>query len=213
MGKVSLPTKSGTLVAMCDDEVEDLTLEMLQVVAGFEGRGRGLANGVRVQFGWSELTLKHVDGEIVVHEPDFAEDPEGGLRDDVTCTVTVSAAMAGTVQAVGVVPVDLRFDDALAIAPGCLEEPDLYLLRSAPRGENSGWFIGPANAPPGSEEAGAEFEGRYVWELLHERPALLAALALPPGYLVLFSGDEMVSVSPPEGEGENPDAAGGAPAE
>jgi hypothetical protein len=68
------------LVARCDDAFAPQARSLLEAVASSHGQGKGLADGVAVQFGWSVLTLRGRGDELLVCEPDFAGDPFYHLR-------------------------------------------------------------------------------------------------------------------------------------
>src|SRR5262249_22203600 len=80
---------------------------------------------------------------------------------------------------------------------GCLSEPQVFLERiEAPQGD-SGWFIGLVEPELGAQP---KYEAVPLAALVALRPALLAACALPPGYLAVFSHDELVAVVNAAGE-------------
>ena len=66
---------------------------LLDLVAASLAEGLKLEDGVRVEVGWSVLTLRQArDGEFVLYEPNFDGDPFTQLRSDLTTTLTVIAA-------------------------------------------------------------------------------------------------------------------------
>src|SRR5262249_23483535 len=157
----------------------------LHAVASFRGRGKGLADGVTVQFGWSVLTLRQRGGELLVCEPDFGGDPFTEVREDVTCTLAVLVGQAAVINPPGVEPVEVRFDETVLLAKGCLAQRRVYLQRSAPRPGDSGWYVGPVDGPAPGQKA-EDFETLYVFELLSRRAALLQGLGLPPAFLAVL---------------------------
>ncbi len=85
----------------------------------------------------------------------------------------------------------------VVLVAGCTAEAQVFVERiEAPAGD-SGWFIGlvepELGAPP-------QYEAVPLAALVSLRPALLAACALPQGYLAVFSHDELVAVVNPAGE-------------
>src|SRR5262249_25141346 len=73
MARQALPVGDMELVACCDDAFAVQTRSLLEAVASL--KGKGLADGVTVQFGWSVLTLRRRGDELLVCEPDFDGDP------------------------------------------------------------------------------------------------------------------------------------------
>jgi hypothetical protein len=184
------------LVARCDDAFATQAGSLLEAVASFQSQGKRLADGVHVQFGWSLLTLRRRGGDLVVCEPDFDGDPFHEIREDVTCTLRVLMGQVAVVQRLGLVPVEIRFDDKVVLAKGCLAQRRVYLQRSQPRPGDSGWYVGPVDGPA-PEQKPENYEAIHVFELLHRRAALLRVLALPARYLVIFDGDEVQGIADP----------------
>jgi hypothetical protein len=185
------------LRARCSEALAPQAESLLQAVAGFEAQGRGLADGVTVQFGWSVVRLRDLGRELAVYEPDFAGNPLRNWRDDVTCTLVTLASQAIFLNGLPVQPTDFRFDQKLVVRTGCLFEPGLVAHRREPAGPgDSGWYLGPADPGEGEPEA-EELESRYVYELLRLRPTVLDVLGLPAGYMVIFNGDQVETVLDP----------------
>jgi hypothetical protein len=105
MGRHALRVGDVELVARCDDAYARQAGSLLEAVASFRGKGKGLADGVTVQFGWSLLTLRQRGKELVVCEPDFDGDPLTAVREDVTCTLAVLVGQAAVVNRLDVEPV------------------------------------------------------------------------------------------------------------
>jgi hypothetical protein len=89
------------------------------------------------------------------------------------------------------------WQDKVVLVAGCLTEPQVFLERIESPPGDSGWFVGlvepELGAPP-------HYEAMPLAALMALRPALLTASALPPGYLAVFSHDELVAVVDPTGE-------------
>src|SRR5438270_5401230 len=86
------------LVVRCDDAYARQAESLLDVVARFRGEGKGLADGVTVQFGFSLLTLKRRGDQLLVCEPDYGGDPFHAIREDVTCTLAVLLGQAAVIN-------------------------------------------------------------------------------------------------------------------
>jgi hypothetical protein len=184
------------LVARCDDGLAVQARSLLELLAGLRGRGKGLADGVTVQFGWSVLTLRRRGKKLLVCEPDFDGDPFHDLREEVSCTLSVLVGMTAVVNRLGVKPVEARFDDKVVLAKSCLAERRVYLQRSEPRPGDSGWYLGPVDRPAPKKHPDS-YESLFVFELRRRRASSLQVLALPPGYLAVFDGDEVEAIVDP----------------
>lgn len=166
---------------------------LLDEVASFAGPGRGLADGVFVQVGWSLLQLRQDGGELAVCEPDFDGNPLRDFRDDVTRTLTVLARQNLLHKHLGIERTPVRYDDKVVFAKGSLFERRVYAQRQQPREGDSGWYVGrvdDGNGPPGRDD----LEARYLFQLLDSRPRLLDIAALPEGYIVVFDGETIEAV-------------------
>ena len=184
------------LVARCDDGLAVQARSLLELLAGLRGKGKGLADGVTVQFGWLVLTLRRRGKKLLVCEPDFDGDPFHDLREEVSCTLSVLVGMTAVLNRLGVNGLSARFDDKVVAAKGRLAERRVYLQRSKPRPGDSGWYVGPVDGRV-PEKKPASYESLYVYELLRRRPNLLRVLALPPGFLAVFDGDEVEAIVDP----------------
>lgn len=185
------------LRARCADALAAQAEWLLGVVASFDGRGKGLADGVSIQLGWSLLRLRQDGSELAVCEPDFAANPFEQVRDDVTRPLTVQTRQNAVLARLGIEGTPVRFDDKVIAKKGCLAEPRVYAQRQEPDDGDSGWYVGPVGGPDG--QPGVEdLEAWYVFQLLAVRPALLDVFMLPEGYLVVFDGERIDSVVDPD---------------
>jgi hypothetical protein len=193
MGKHTLRVETLKLVACCDDAFATQAESMLEAVASFRDKGRGLGDGVTVQFGWSLLTLRQRGDELIVCEPDFDSDPLTRIREDVTCTLAVLTGQAAVINLLGVEPEEVHFNDWVLVYRGCLDEQRVFLYRHEREPEVSGWSVDPVDSPlPEVKEENFEF--LRVFELLSRRPELLKVMGLPEGYMVFFKGDRIDAV-------------------
>lgn len=185
-----------TLVVQCNAALARQAEWLLDTVSGFKDRGKGLVDGATVQVGWSILTLEQRGAELVVCEPDFAGDPLTGRVDDVSTTLTVLMHQRDLLARLKVAGTPALFNDKIILSRGALDESHIYLERSDPRPGDSGWYLGPVagDAPDEDADPNEVYESRYVYQLLRQRPRLIEVLALPPGYLVVFTGDEIEAV-------------------
>lgn len=153
-----------------------------------------LCPGTRIRFGWSVLTLREEnDGGLIVCEPDFANNPLRDVRPELSTTLDILAQQTAFARRVGVVPVDVTFDQYIIVSRGSLASDVLHLLRLTSSGaDDSGWSIssGDQELSPDNPE---NFDPKRVYELLALRPAVLPVLILPPGFAAVLDRDDTVS--------------------
>jgi len=108
--------------------------------------------------------------------------------DEVTC----QQAALKTAYELGLEPALPDWNAKVLLVAGCWQTAQVYLERVAAEEEDdSGWFIGPVQPLLG---AVPQYQALPLAALIALRPGLLAACALPQGYLAVFSGDELVAV-------------------
>lgn len=183
-----------TVVARCAPEQALEARTMIERGFGpLAGRKPGLEGAV-VVFGWAAYRLERREGQLVVCEPDFDEDPRR-FRPDVTASLRVVARQVGLVKMLGVKPEGCRFDDKIVADRAALRAREVYLHRTGPaKGGDSGWYMGRADAKgkPSAEEL-AGFLSCGLVRLGRER--LLDVLALPVGYIARFEGDTLMGIA------------------
>ena len=185
------------LLAECSAEHERRAASVLET---FERLGP--RPGLQVRFGWSLLRLAEEGEALRVTEPDFAAWPEERWVPTIDVTLEVLAAQTALLREVGVDGEDAFFDQKVIAAPGALEESDIFLRRGDRLSEeDSGWLLGTLEDPEALTR-GQGLEGVTIASLAGRRRALLQALALPAGFLVIFSGDSVVQVLRAEPETE-----------
>ncbi|GEN09980.1 hypothetical protein SAMN05443572_107115 [Myxococcus fulvus] len=179
------------VVLHCEDDAEEQAEWVLGVLARLPPGG--LLPGRTLRFGWSNLRLDPRGTSLVVTEPDFAGNPMTGWRDDITVTLRVQGRMLETTQTVGCDPLFPRYGDRVDALPGWEVSSRLAVARiRAPEATDSGWLI----IPPGAA-TGQEPESLPLYALLHRRPALLSALALPVGWVAEFEDDALLGYGRP----------------
>jgi len=180
-----------TLLVQCEEPLARQAEWLLDLLGRRSAEGLDLRDGRSIQVGWTILKLRERKGGLVVCEPDYSGDPFSDEREDLTASLLVQAQQNDILKRLGEKGEAAVFQDKIVLAKGCLREQRVYLERTpgAPEGD-SGWYIGPAE----DREAERELEALYVYQLLRVRPALMQVLALPPGYLVVFDGDNLEAV-------------------
>ncbi|WP_426340091.1 immunity protein Imm33 domain-containing protein [Pseudoduganella sp. S-14] len=183
---------------------------LISLLHDMHSQGSALSDGQRLQLGFSVLTARQgMDGEISLWEPDFDRNPFEDLREGVNVTMALLAQQTGFVRRARAQPTGISFQDKIVLTRGALQAGSIYLERSAPDPgkQDSGWFIGLRG-----NDSCEELEAIFAFQLLHQRPTLLAVLALPPGFMVFVEGEEIVGVANERNEPVNmylaPDAAG-----
>jgi hypothetical protein len=189
-------TIDGTVLHLsCEPALEPQAQEVFDALARAHGKKK-LAAGSKVHVGWTTLSLAAQGSGLQVREPDYEKNPERGTLADLSGTLTVLSWQRDVLARVGVEGVAIDFLENVVVAAGALDEPQVQLLRSPDAGAgDSGWSISHVD----EDEEEDALESLRVCDLLHARPAVLQALTLPPGYLVVFDGDEIQSVDDPSG--------------
>ncbi|TKC97263.1 hypothetical protein [Polyangium fumosum] len=192
--EVSAGIGGTTVVARCASEQALEARTMIERGFGpLAGRKPGLEGAV-VVFGWAAYRLERREGQLLVCEPDFDEDPRR-FRPDVTASLRVVARQVGLVKMLGIKPEGCRFDDKIVADRAALHAPAVYLHRTGTaKGGDSGWYMGRAEAKekPSPEEL-AGFMSCGLVRLGRER--LLDVLALPVGYIARFDGDTLLGIA------------------
>jgi hypothetical protein len=192
-----------TVVVRCDDSMEARARWLADTMAEYFVRGRGLGDGSFVEVGWSILRLaRQPDASLLVQEPDFGKNPFQEFRDEVTTTLKVLSAQENLHGQLGVQSTRCRFDQKVVLRKDVLSETSIIAIRQDPTERDSGWYIGPADTTrPASPPPVEDLEAIYLYQLIELRPSLLVAMALPAGYMVKWSGDEIQAMA--DGENRN----------
>jgi hypothetical protein len=183
-----------TVLANCAPELEAQADWLLDLFARMHESGRLMQEGKRVQVGWSILILRRSTSadELVICEPDFAHNPFVDVVEDVTSTLRVLVGQNELVQRAGAETVGISFQDKIVMAKGCLEHESVCMQRGEvhPEKSDSGWFLGPQER----SDSSPELEAIHAYQLLVQRPELVPALALPPGYMVMANREHIQTI-------------------
>lgn len=198
-----------TVALQCRDNLEPQANGILGHLRKiFSSQSGQLKDGLKIQWGWSELCIRDRGPDLVLCEPNYRENPFMEWNDDVSTTIAVLLQQAGFLRSIEFPAshcVTARFDDKIVLSRGCLSDRRIFLNRTkVSRGrpglvDDSGWYIGPV--PPRKEP---EYQAIRVYELLHLRPAALQVLELPPGFLVVLYGDEIEGIEGAGGKTQAP---------
>jgi hypothetical protein len=198
-----------TLVCQCSEALATQANALLTMLEALHRRGPALHDRSTIQFGWSLLTLVEQDGDLLVCEPDFEGDPLDGTSPTVDRTLRVQARQAQVCRRAHAVGPDVRFDHTIIARRGFSSAPTLYLDRTEPFDEFSGWFVGPTpDTQLGLDEESLEVV--FVHQLLALRADLLDVMQLPVGYHVVTEGSRIAAIVDASGVTVGDDA-GGAP--
>ena len=177
------------VVAHCGADLSVQAEALLAKLEQLHQSGPALHSGSVVQFGWSRLVLEADGTNLVVCEPDFANDPFSKTVPEVSWTLRVASEQAGICRLVQALGQDVSFDQTVLVAKGHLSTSRIYLDRRQPDVRDfSGWYLGPftEEAPVHDQD---QLELLYIFQLLQLRPAVLKVLNLPFNYVVVFNED------------------------
>jgi len=182
-----------TVVVHCDERFAPQADSLLEVWAGLEGKGKGVAGGVSLRFGPAFFVLRQVGTELVVHQPDVQKDPANDLTDDVSSSLWAIAAQMQVGRTVGALGKGLDFRQKIVIPKDRMRERRLYVRNDGPPAElDSGWSVGTLDGP---EPTAGDFTAVPIYDLFRLRPSLIPLLGLPVGYLAVVDGDELSSIA------------------
>jgi hypothetical protein len=150
-----------------------------------------LTEQTRLPIGWTTLSFTDDGQRLVVQEPDYDHEPESHTRPDISVSLATLARQRRVLEQVGVPGEAIDFDQHVLTIRGVLEQAEVMLIRvESPGGRMTGWRLTPADGIEDSDE----IESLPVYAILAARPELLDAMLLPPGYLVLYSGDQLTTI-------------------
>ena len=178
----------------CSEASSRRAASVLNVFEGLADSGTLLQPGTQIRFGWSLLNLVEDGSGLRVTEPDFALWPEPHWKSTIDTTLDILAAQTSLLHHLDVDGEDAFFDQVIIASPGALTQPKIF-LRHASRvsAEDSGWLLGTLDDPEALNRDNS-LETVLIASLVVRRPALLQALVLPSGFVVLFSGDSLEQI-------------------
>jgi len=168
------------------EQLTALAGKILEHCATFEKTPLGLRGGVRIQFGWSMLTLRVQGDRHVLCEPDFTGHFMTQLRYHASFTLQTALMLGLMHQLVDAPPSPCTLSDLVTVEVGALERVGVTMRRIADAKDGvSGWVIGSGTGPRVDMPTGA---------LAAVRPHAIKVLSLPPGYVVTLEGHAVTSV-------------------
>ena len=190
---------SQSITVECAEVLQPAACDVLETLAELAKSGTLLRDGLRVQFGWSLLTLRAEADGLRVCEPRFSGDPRGEQSPTLDITLSVLAEQVRWLHRMDEKGKDVVFDQKIVHTLDGLEAEDIFALRGESTTESdSGWSV--ARVPRGGEGIDmSNLSGLPIYRLLGTRVGLLAILTLPEGYLVRLQGNEVTEITDAEG--------------
>ena len=149
-----------------------------------------IKNGFSIEIGFSLYFLTEKNEGYSIVAPDYTRNPFSDTTEDLTIALLIQVNQVDLLREYGIEWENVRYNEKILIAKNALQERDVFLHRlSNCRKGDSGWCI------KSVENADVkDYEAFYAYQLLELRPALLSALALPYGYIIVFEGDNIVEI-------------------
>jgi hypothetical protein len=189
------------VIVYADPELRGEVERFFDSLVELEVSGAKLADGMKIPLGWTTLTLSLHGRDSHVFEPNYAADPERELREDISVSLRILLGQQRVLTDAGIKGESVDFDEHVLVAPGALDAPSVYLVRVvSPGGRMTGWRVAINRENEDEVSPEGDIDSLPVHVLLKRRPALLAALLLPPGYMAFFELDEIVGLVNPNDE-------------
>jgi hypothetical protein len=181
------------VVAVCANDLAAPAEALLDKIADID-RQEPIKDGTTIEFGWSFLTLRDLGDNMMIFEPYFDGNPFEDELPQVECTLRVLTQQIRLLNRLGVAGVTSHFQDKVVLEKGSLAAGRIYLERQKVRSPNdSGWYVGGVEKAENKITVD-DLESVFVYQLLNSRPSVMAALALPFGFQVIFFGDDIEAV-------------------
>jgi tetratricopeptide (TPR) repeat protein len=187
------------VIVRCSTDLERQAEELLDVVAKYHERGRVLHDGATVEFGGIPFTLRHVTGEVVVHEPDFKGNAVWDSVPGAEQALRILYEQEAVVKRVGAEWSSAPLHALVKMERSSVRSPRVCLYRTVPSApRDSGWTIGAVGGDPAGPDA--DITMTLVGEILRVRPWLGNVLALPPGYRAVVDVHTIEAIHTEAGE-------------
>ena len=182
------------LIAVSANERFDIQARWLaKPLQDLADAGKRIAAGVRIDLGWSVLTLVAAGRDLALCEPDFSRNPFSDTRRDISYSLAVLARQAELLRLLGIEGKRVSFRDKILVGNGALDAPSVYAERVDVERPASGWYVGDSAKGERSKISSA-----YAFEVVRRRPELADVLLLPPGCLVTFQGGVLMEIAAPD---------------
>jgi hypothetical protein len=186
-----LPYGARTIHVYADPALDGEVARLFLLFEDLRAEAVPLTEQTRLPIGWTTLSFIDDGEHLIVQEPDYDNEPESHTRPDISVSLATLARQRRVLEQVGVPGAAIDFDQHVLTIRGVLEQAEVMLIRvESPGGRMTGWRLTPAAGIEDSDE----IDSLPVYAILAARPELLDAMLLPPGYLVLYSGDQLTTV-------------------
>ncbi|WP_437981650.1 tetratricopeptide repeat protein [Sorangium sp. So ce117] len=186
------------VVVRCGADLELQAEMLLDVVARCHEGGTALNDGATVELGDIPFTLRHVGGELVVHEPDFKGSPPRDAVPGADQALRILNEQEAVVKRVGAKRSSAPLRALVRMEKSGLRSLRVCLRRMVPSDpQDSGWTIGALRDLAGTEEA---IVMTTVSEIFRVRPWLGKVLTLPAGYRAVLDFHSIESIEDDTGE-------------
>ena len=187
----TLPYGARTIHVYADPALDGEVARLFLLFEDLRAEAVPITETTRLPIGWTTLSFTDDGERLVVQEPDYDHEPESATRPDISVSIATLARQRQVLEQVGVAGAAIDFDQHVLTIRGVLEQAEVMLIRvESPGGRMTGWRLTPAAGIEDSDE----IDSIPVYAILAARPELLDAMLLPPGYLVLYSGDQLTTI-------------------
>jgi hypothetical protein len=193
-GEHAMPYGERTIYVYADPALAPEVARLFALLEDLRSEQVPIDATTRLPIGWTTLSFA-VEGErgerLVVQEPDYENQPETHTRQDISVSLATLARQRAVLEHAGVAGQPINFDEHVLAIRGALELEEVFLLRvDSPGGRMSGWRLSPTEG----FEPGSETESIPVYAILEQRPTLVDAMLLPPGYVAFYSGAALTTI-------------------
>ena len=185
MATKKISIRENKLIIQYDDDLESQANWLLEVVEKLFMESAPV-DGEVINSGWFSLILEQQSNrDFLIYTPDLQKNPFIDTTLDLSDALYVHAFQLDFARKQGVTPLFTSFRNTLVCVKGCFSEKNLFMTRTSPNENDSGWFIGLKDANPNMDQTDYNnLESIYAFQLLALRPELLEVLYLPPDYIV-----------------------------
>jgi len=145
--------------------------------------------GKSFEIGFTVFIIKELNGQYVVHAPDYTSNPFVDFTEDLTLHLEIMAEQTHILKVLSAIGETTRYDDKVVYSEGVFETDGTYMERiETDSKRDSGWFYGKR------EGDNSDLKACYAYQLLQLNRKLVQYLGLPAKYLVVFDGETVVAI-------------------
>lgn len=157
-----------------------------------------IKNGYKIEIGFSVFILIKNGNDYCIVVPDYTRSPFYDNTEDLTIALWVQLEQTELLRLYNVEGEAVRFDDEIIVAENAFQDNLISMQRFSDFGKGvSGWCIERIEKSDDGQFhnlSTIEYKSYYVYQLLKIRPALIKALVLPYGFIVVFEGDNIIEI-------------------